>query len=131
MSHCLNPYCPKPQNPDSAKFCSSCGFKLLLGDRYRAVRPIARGGFGRTFLAVDEYKPSRPPCVIKQFFPQTDRARDPVYDRELFRREAVQLEALGAHPQIPELLAHFEQAEYQYLVQEFIDGVNLLEETAR
>ncbi|PSB25966.1 protein kinase domain-containing protein [Stenomitos frigidus] len=131
MSYCLNPYCRAPQNPDTAKFCSTCGFKLLLGDRYRALQPIGRGGFGRTFLAVDEYKPSQPSCVIKQFFPQNRSFYDPEHARALFRREAVQLEALGEHPQIPQLLAHFEQAEYQYLVQEFIDGPNLLQETAR
>jgi len=131
MSYCLNPYCRSPQNPDVAKFCSTCGFKLLLGDRYRALQSIARGGFGRTFLAVDEYKPSRPTCVIKQFFPQTYSVHDPEHARELFRREAVQLELLGEHPQIPELLAHFEQADYQYLVQEFIDGSNLLQESSK
>ncbi|XHX79252.1 MAG: protein kinase [Stenomitos frigidus ULC029] len=131
MSYCLNPYCRSPQNPDVAKFCSTCGFKLLLGDRYRALQPIARGGFGRTFLAVDEYKPSRPTCVIKQFFPQNYSVHDPEHARELFRREAVQLESLGEHPQIPELLAHFEQADYQYLVQEFIDGLNLLQESTK
>ncbi len=131
MSHCLNPFCQRPQNPDTAKFCSNCGFKLLLGDRYRAVQAIARGGFGRTFLAVDEYKPSRPRCVIKQFYPQNQNPDNPERARELFRREAIQLENLGQHPQIPELLAHFEQANYQYLVQEWIDGNNLLQELAR
>jgi len=131
MSYCLNPYCRAPQNPDAAKFCSTCGFKLLLGDRYRALQSLARGGFGRTFLAVDEYKPSRPSCVIKQFFPQSHNVYDPEHARALFQREAVQLEALGEHPQIPQLLAHFEQAEYQYLVQEFIGGANLFQETAK
>ncbi|MBW4694520.1 MAG: serine/threonine protein kinase [Lyngbya sp. HA4199-MV5] len=131
MSYCLNPYCRTPKNPDTARFCSTCGFKLLLGDRYRALQAIGRGGFGRTFLAVDEYKPSRPTCVIKQFFPQNYSVHDPEHARDLFRREAVQLEALGEHPQIPALLAHFEQEEFQYLVQEFIDGANLLQETAK
>lgn len=131
MSYCLNPYCRAPQNPDTARFCSTCGFKLLLGDRYRALQSIGRGGFGRTFLAVDEYKPSRPLCVIKQFFPQSYSVHDPEHARALFRREAEQLEALGEHPQIPQLLAHFEQEEYQYLVQEFVDGVNLLQEIAK
>ncbi|CAA9425845.1 Serine/threonine kinase [uncultured Microcoleus sp.] len=35
-----------------------------MGDRYGAKKIIGQGGFGRTFLAVDEYKPSKPPCVI-------------------------------------------------------------------
>lgn len=128
MSYCLNPYCGRPQNPESSKFCSRCGFKLLLGDRYRSLSPIGSGESSRVFLAVDEYKPSRPQCVIKQFFPQNLGLQTSERARELFRREAVQLEQLGRHPQIPELLAHFEQADYQYLVQEFIDGHNLTQQ---
>ncbi len=34
----------------------------------------------------------------------------------------MRLDELGKHPQIPELLAHFQQESYQYLVQEFIEG---------
>lgn len=54
MSYCLNPTCRKPENPGNAKFCQMCGSRLLLGDRYRALKLIGQGGFGRTFLAVDE-----------------------------------------------------------------------------
>ncbi|MGB3240071.1 MAG: protein kinase [Geitlerinemataceae cyanobacterium] len=123
MSYCLNSQCRKPQNPPDGKFCQSCGSPLLLGDRYRATAAIAQGGFGRTFLAVDEYKPSRSACVIKQFIlPNPATAQKAA---QLFLREAQQLEKLGKHPQIPELLAHFEQHQQQYLVQEFIDGENL------
>ncbi|PSB13186.1 serine/threonine protein kinase, partial [filamentous cyanobacterium CCP2] len=45
----------------------------------------------------------------------------------LFHQEATRLALLGQHPQIPELLAHFETNETQYLVQEYIDGANLEE----
>jgi serine/threonine protein kinase len=41
------------------------------------------------------------------------------------------LEQLGKHPQIPELFAHVEQDNRQYIVQEFIDGQNLAEELAQ
>lgn len=127
MSYCLNSECRKPYNPSENRFCQSCGAKLLLGDRYRAIKPIGQGGFGKTFLAVDEHKPSQPRCVIKQFFPKINinNARKAA---ELFRREAIRLDELGQHPQIPELLAHFEQDEQQYLIQEFIDGQNLEQE---
>ncbi|MEB3887294.1 WD40 repeat domain-containing serine/threonine-protein kinase [Lyngbya sp. CCY1209] len=128
MSYCLNPQCPHPQNPDDGKFCLTCGAKLLLRERYRAIAPIGHGGFGKTFLAVDEDKPSRPACVIKQFFPQTQGAPQARKAAELFHREAVRLDELGKHPQIPDLLAHFEQDKNQYLVQEYIDGANLEEE---
>jgi len=125
MSQCLNPDCLN-QNPSSTtKFCHKCGNKLLLGDRYRSQKIIGQGGFGRTFLAVDEYKPTKPPCVIKQFYPQAQGTSSIQKATELFELEAVRLEQLGKHPQIPDLLAYFSQDGQQYLVQEFMDGENL------
>ncbi|MBD1926719.1 serine/threonine protein kinase [Trichocoleus sp. FACHB-90] len=131
MSYCLNPTCPNPQNPADTKFCITCGTKLLLKERYRAIKPIGQGGFGRTFLAVDEDKPSKPPCVIKQFYPQAQGTSTVQKAVELFNQEAVRLDELGKHPQIPELLAYFTQDDRQYLVQEFIDGQNLAEELSK
>jgi len=131
MSYCLNPRCPKPENPDDVKFCTTCGSKLLLKERYRAIKPLGQGGFGRTFLAVDEDKPSKPPCVIKQFYPQAQGTNTVKKAVELFNQEAVQLDELGKHPQIPELLAYFTQDDRQYLVQEFINGLNLAQELAQ
>ncbi len=130
MSYCLNPHCPKPENPHDVKFCRTCGSKLLLKERYRAIKPIGQGGFGKTFLAVDEDKPSKPRCVIKQFYPQSQGANSLAKAVELFNQEAVQLDELGKHPQIPELLAYFTQEDRQYLVQEFIDGQNLAQKLA-
>jgi serine/threonine protein kinase len=127
MSYCLNPDCQKPNNTEAAKFCQNCGGKLLLKDRYRALQILGRGGFGRTFLAVDEDKPSRPYCVIKQFFPNIQNGKALVKAATLFEQEAMRLEELGHHPQIPELLAHFSQEQRQYLIQEFIEGKNLLQ----
>ncbi len=125
MSYCLNPECQNPENERNLDFCQSCGGTILLRDRYRAIKPIGSGSFGKTFLAIDEDKPSKPSCVIKQFFPQ---ARDPETlskASELFAREALRLDELGVHPQIPNLFAYFAQEEQQYLVQEFIEGEDL------
>lgn len=130
MSYCLNPRCPIPHNPAGTNFCRTCGSKLLLKDRYRAIQPIGQGGFGKTFLAVDEDKPSHPRCVIKQFFPQAQGTNTVQKAAELFTQEAVRLDELGKHPQIPELLAYFSQECQQYLVQEFIEGQNLAQELA-
>lgn len=110
------------------KFCASCGEKLLLGDRYRAIAAIAQGGFGRTFLAVDEQKPSQPRCAIKQFLPQAGNQQYAEKAAMLFHQEALRLDELGKHPQIPELLAYITQSRRQYLVQEFIEGENLAQE---
>jgi serine/threonine protein kinase len=125
MSYCLNPVCQKCQNPQDGKFCHSCGKKLVLLGRYRAIAPLGQGGFGRTFRAIDEAKPSKPTCVIKQFFPIQQGTNTANKAAELFHQEAVRLEELGNHQQIPELLAHFEEENHQYLVQQFINGQNL------
>jgi serine/threonine protein kinase len=94
---------------------------LLLGDRYRLLKPIGQGGFGKTFLATDLSEPFTSLCVIKQSCPQHQYA-------DLFHQEAFHL--LGKHPQIPALLGVFEQDGHQYLVQEWIDGQNLEQELA-
>ena len=124
MSYCLNPHCQKPQNPPTAQYCQGCGLKLLLREHYRPIKPLGQGGFGKTFLAIDEDR-LQTPCVIKQFFPQDPSPRNAQKAAELFHQEAIRLDQLGQHPQIPDLLAHFEQDSYQYLVQEFIDGAHL------
>ncbi|MGK7923285.1 MAG: SUMF1/EgtB/PvdO family nonheme iron enzyme, partial [Trichodesmium sp.] len=92
------------------------------------IKIIGQGGFGRTFQAVDKYKPSKPFCVIKQFFPQAQGTKTLSKAAELFAQEAERLDGLGRHPQIPELFAYFTQDNRQYLVQEFIDGQNLQQE---
>jgi formylglycine-generating enzyme required for sulfatase activity len=128
MSNCLCLACDRA-NSITTKFCTQCGAKLKIQERYRALKVIGQGGFGKTFLAQDESKPSQPRCVIKQFIYD-----DPATLREaqrLFEQEAVRLDDLGKHPQIPELLAHCEQEGRQYLVQEFVDGENLLQELNR
>jgi serine/threonine protein kinase len=130
MSYCLNPNCVQPENPQQSNFCRSCGGVLRLRDRYLAIQPIGQGGFGRTFQAIDEDKPSKPFCVIKQFFPQVEGTTASQKAAELFTQEASALEQLD-HPNIPKLLAYFITPDgRQYLVQEFIDGQNLKDELA-
>jgi serine/threonine protein kinase len=125
MSYCLNPSCAHPQNPAQTNFCRNCGSRLHLRDRYLAVEPIGQGGFGRTFKAIDEDKPSKPFCVIKQFLPQVEGTTAARKAAELFTQEASALERLDFR-NIPKLLAYFITPDgQQYLVQEFINGQNL------
>ncbi|PSB01818.1 serine/threonine-protein kinase [Merismopedia glauca] len=128
MSYCLNPSCQKPKNPPTAKYCHSCGERLLLGERYRPLKVLAQGGFGKTFLAKDEAKPSQPHCAIKQFLPQGENRKHIQTAVRLFHQEALRLDELGKHPQIPELLAYIVNGDRQYLVQEFIAGEHLAAE---
>jgi serine/threonine protein kinase/Flp pilus assembly protein TadD len=94
----------------------------LLDSRYQVTAVLAAGGFGQTYKAADTRRPGSPTCVVKQLKPQrTDPAALEIA-RRLFGTEAETLEHLGQHPQIPRLLAYFEDQGQFYLVQEFIDG---------
>ncbi|BAZ00951.1 protein kinase [Tolypothrix tenuis PCC 7101] len=109
-------------------FCSNCGVGLVvLRNRYRPIKSLGAGGFGKTYLAEDIDKLNQK-CVIKQFAPQVQGTRELQKATELFEQEARRLEQLGEHPQIPTLLAYFKQDNRLYLVQQFIDGQNLLDE---
>ncbi|MEG3940396.1 bifunctional serine/threonine-protein kinase/formylglycine-generating enzyme family protein [Microcoleus sp. S36b_A3] len=130
MFYCSNPRCSNPFNPDNSKFCQSCGesdLTPLFRNRYRVIRPLGEGGFGRTYEAVDIDRMDDS-CVIKQFSPQVQGTSALQKATELFKQEAKRLYELGEHPQIPRLIAYFEQDKRLYLVQELIEGQNLLAE---
>ena len=129
MICCLNPVCQKPLNPDGAETCKNCGEPLtaVLRGRYRPAKPIGQGGFGRTYLALDEDRLNAR-CVVKQFSPQVQGTKAMDKAVQLFNQEAVRLYELGEHSQIPTLLAYFEHDKRLYLVQQFIEGQNLFAE---
>ncbi|WP_416667466.1 protein kinase domain-containing protein [Egbenema bharatensis] len=128
MICCLNPRCLNPLNSDDATTCRACGKPLTrLRGRYRTVEPLGQGGFGKTYLALDEDRLNTR-CVIKQFSPQLQGTKSLEKAIRLFNQEAIRLDELGEHPQIPTLLAYFEQEGFLYLVQQFIEGQSLLQE---
>ncbi|MEB3356197.1 MAG: tetratricopeptide repeat protein [Synechococcales bacterium] len=99
-----------------------------LGGRYQLVACLGEGGFGQTFRAQDLHLPGQPLCVVKQLKPQVKSAQDLLVARRLFDTEAKVLYELGNHPQIPRLLAHFEDNQEFYLAQELIEGHPLSDE---
>ncbi len=155
MRYCFHPQCEMPHHLDGTDFCRSCGTKLLLKERYRAIKLLGGGVLGRTFLGVDEDKPSKPLCVIKQIFfqpnfnfttehpfPASEQPQPGLIEKnhyhsaqdhqnldwEFFNHLTMKLDELGQHPQIPNLLAAFGENGHQYFVQEYIEGRNLAEE---
>ncbi|HEY9672195.1 MAG TPA: protein kinase [Waterburya sp.] len=104
--------------------------ETTLAGHYQVVQPLGIGGFGQTFLAKDTHLPGKPLCVVKQLKLRDSDSETIATAKRLFEREAEILYRLGEHEQIPRLLAHFEQDEKFYLVQEFIDGQPLDKELA-
>lgn len=100
----------------------------LLDGRYRITQVLAKGGFGQTYLAIDTRRPGEPLCVVKQLQPVHKNPKFLPEIHRLFNTEAEVLEKLGQHSQIPQLLAHFEENQEFYLVQEYIQGHSLSQE---
>lgn len=129
MLCCLNPDCEKPLNPDTHKHCQQCGLRLvpLLSDRFKILKPLDRGGFGKIYLAEDTHNHHQH-CVVKQLAYQSQGTWAIQRAEELFTQEAQQLQQLGQNSQIPTLYAYFTEGANLYLAQEFVQGHTLLKE---
>ncbi|WP_449420443.1 protein kinase domain-containing protein [Phormidium nigroviride] len=122
MSYCINPKCPRPQNPENVSFCQSCGSQLVIEGRYWVLRPLGKGGFGQTY----EVNESGIPKVLKVL-----TYNEPTGVR-LFQQEAHVLMRLR-HPGLPivEPDGYFtftpnnSREPLHCLVMEKIEGVNL------
>lgn len=93
----------------------------LLQNRYRIVRLLGQGGFGRTYLTKDQGRFNEE-CVIKEFMPVEGGDRFSNKAAQLFQREAEILYQIS-HPQIPQFRASFEEDQRLFLVQEHIEGL--------
>lgn len=88
----------------------------LLHNRYRIVSLMAGGAYGAVYRAWDVT--DRRDVALKEYLDSS------VEIQKRFRAEARQLAALS-HPQIPQVLDHFALDNGQYLVSDYIDGVDL------
>ena len=97
---------------------------IILNNRYRIVKQIGRGGFGRAYLAEDTHR-YRELCVLKEFAPQVESDRELGKAEDLFEREAGILYQLQ-HKQIPKfealLQTRVDGKRSLFLVQEYIEG---------
>ena len=122
VSYCINPECPEPQNPGNPAYCQACGSRLLINNRYRAVK-LLREGHSDTY-EVDDGGTAK---ILKVQTAQSST------DDRLFEQEARILTELE-HPGIPkaEPDGYFSfrlsnGQELPCLVMEKIEGQNLEE----
>ena len=94
----------------------------ILRGHYKIIGHLGSGGFGQTYLAEDIDLPRNSNCVVKQLKPLSHEPFVLETARRLFDKEAEMLYSLGSHDRIPRLLAHFQEGDEFYLVQEFADG---------
>ena len=99
---------------------SSIPLGSLLRQRYLIQQVLGQGGFGRTYLAIDQERFGEP-CVIKEFM--VPYQEDTLIEKAkvLFQREASTLYQIQ-HPQIPRFWAAFEEEQRLFLVQDFVQG---------
>jgi serine/threonine-protein kinase len=103
----------------------------ILRGHYKIISHLGSGGFGETYLAEDIDLPRHPICVVKQLKPVSNEPFVMETAKRLFDQEAEILYSLGSHDRIPRLLAHFQEGEEFYLVQEFADGNDLTHEIGK
>jgi eukaryotic-like serine/threonine-protein kinase len=112
------------------------GYKVLnsgdiIGGRYQIIKELRSGGFATTYIARDLGNQSDLKCVVKKLQPRFNSPKIWQNAKERFITEATVLQWLGKHDQIPQLLAHFEEEQQFYLVQEFIEGEEFEQEVNR
>ena len=93
----------------------------MLQNRFRIVQILGQGGFGRTYLALDEQRFNEQ-CAIKEYIPIQGNAYALEKSKELFQREAETLYQIQ-HPQIPQFRALFEENARLFFVQDFVEGI--------
>ncbi len=90
----------------------------ILEDRYRIESMLARGGMGAIYQGFDTNL-NIPVAIKENFFKTPESIRQ-------FQREA-QILARMHHPNLPRVIQHFSREGQQYLVMDFIAGIDLWE----
>ncbi|MGL5836562.1 MAG: protein kinase domain-containing protein [Waterburya sp.] len=127
---------PISHSQNFAENSTEYGYKALkagdlLNQRFDIIRELGSGGFATTYLALDRHSAGRTKCAVKQLQPRFNSPSVWASAKERLSTEAMVLQWLGKHPQIPEFIGHFEENDQFYLVLEFIDGDEFEQEVHR
>ena len=127
---------PISQSENSAdESYTSYGYKALkagdlLNQRFDIIRELGSGGFATTYLASDRQSGERK-CAVKQLQPKFNSPSVWASAKERLATEAMVLQWLGKHKQIPEFICHFEENKQFYLVLQFVEGEEFEQEVHR
>jgi serine/threonine protein kinase len=94
----------------------------LSGGRYKIEKPVAAGGMGAVYRAIDTR--FNRPCAVKEMLDEFQNDAERNQAVEWFGREATLLLDLN-HPCIPRVRDFFIENGKHYLVMDFIDGRTL------
>ncbi|GCE27166.1 hypothetical protein KDA_26500 [Dictyobacter alpinus] len=118
-----NPSIPIAVVPASERDSQPLKVRELLKHRYRLVKQIGSGGYGKIYQAIDtEFMDRR--VAIKEMIQQGLGQQELLDAAESFKREAVLLATL-THPNLPSIYDYFSENGNWYLVMSFIEGETL------
>ena len=100
----------------------------ILHLHYQVVKVLGLGRSGITYLATDLDAIESPLYVIKEIQSPTPSESNPPLLQAIFAAQGSIAYRVGHHPQIPAVVARFEEDGHRYLVREYIEGELLSQE---
>jgi eukaryotic-like serine/threonine-protein kinase len=100
----------------------------ILHFHYQIVKVLGLGRSGITYLAQDIDTIDLPLYVIKEIQSTNHSESSPALVRAMFEAQGSIAYRVGQHPQIPAIVAKFEEDGHRYLVREYIEGELLSQE---
>jgi eukaryotic-like serine/threonine-protein kinase len=94
----------------------------ILHSHYKIIRVLGLGKSGITYLAEDLDVINSPLYIIKEIQYVNNDGSIPRSIEQLFEMQGTIAYRVGQHPQIPTLIAKFEENGNRYLVREYIEG---------
>ena len=136
MIYCINPQCEQRENPAAAQNCQACGTALLIGDRYRILKPVRSPNPARPtdIFEVEDWGTGENEWGTVKVLKVLKHTHNPDLVR-LFKQEArvlIWLAGNGLVPQVePDGYFHIKlpnnSQKFSCLVMEKISGENLAE----
>ena len=100
----------------------------ILHLHYQIVKVLGLGRSGITYLAQDIDRIESPLYVVKEIQSVNNSESSPALIRAMFEAQGSIAYRVGQHPQVPPVVAKFEEDGHRYLVREYIDGELLSQE---